>query len=127
MNSLLIILQIILAGAMLDVWLIRYNRPGVFRGGDARTMAEEFRVYGLPDWFRNLIRILKLSCGACMLIGIVYPPVAGWGALALAGLMTGAVSMHIKVRDPVYKALPAMTFLVLSLAVAWLRLGLSTV
>jgi len=119
----LITAQIFIACAMLDVWLIRYNRPGVFRGGQAKTMAEEFGHYGLPVWFRNTIRVAKLSLGGLMIVGIWLPAVAAVAGLALAVLMAGAVAMHLKVKDPLYKALPSSTFLLLSLLVAYFRSG----
>ncbi len=121
MNLFLILVQVFIACAMADVWLIRYSTPGRFRGGSAKTMVEEFRVYGLPDWFRNLIRVLKLSAGALMVAGIWYPLAAVVAGILLAVLMLGAVSMHVKVKDPLYKAFPSFSFLVLSLVVTYFR------
>jgi hypothetical protein len=123
MNWFLIAAQIFIASAMADVWLIRYNRPGFFRGGSARTMEEEFRVYGLPDWFRNFIRVSKLSAGGLMIAGIWIPLLAVIAGSGLAVLMLGAVAMHFKVGDPLYKALPSTTFLVLSILVAYFQFG----
>ena len=121
MNWFLLISQVFIACAMLDVWLIRYNRPVVFRGGQAKTMAEEFEHYGLPVWFRNFIRVSKLSAGAMMIVGIWVPLVAVIAGSGLGVLMAGAVVMHLKVRDPLYKALPSSTFLVLSVLVAYFQ------
>ena len=84
------------------------------RGGDAQTMAEEFRVYGLPDWFRNVVRVLKLTAGTLMVVGIWLPQAALVAGIALVILMGGAILMHIKVRDPLFKSIPATTFFVLS-------------
>jgi hypothetical protein len=38
--------------------------------------------------------------------------------VGMAGLMFAAVLMHCKVRDPLYKSLPAASLLLLSLLVA---------
>lgn len=38
-------------------------------------------------------------------------------AIGIAVLMLGAVSMHLKVRDPIKKTLPAQTLLALSCVV----------
>ena len=111
--------QIFLAAAMFDVWWLRYHTPGIFRGGDSKTMEEEFRVYGLPDWFRNLVRVLKLGAGGLMLVGLWSAPIAFFAGVGLAILMGGAVSMHIKVRDPLYKTIPSFSFLLLCLLVAY--------
>ena len=78
---LLIGVQVFIAVAMFDVWLFRYNRPLRARGGDAKTMVEEFRVYGLPDWLRQLVRVLKLGSAVLMIVGIWYP---------MAALVSGA-------------------------------------
>ena len=115
--------QIFLAAAMLDVWLIRYRRPGIFRGGDSKTMEEEFRVYGLSDSFRNLIRVLKLTAGALMIAGIWQDAVALVAGALLAVLMAGAMCMHFKVKDPLYKAFPSTTFFLMSAWVAWAHWG----
>ena len=116
---LLIGVQVFIALAMFDVWLFRYNRPLRARGGDAKTMVEEFRVYGLPDWLRELVRVLKLGAGVLMIVGIWYPPAALVSGAGLAVLMAVAIAMHIKVHDPLYKALPATLFFSLSCYVAY--------
>ena len=119
MNNLLIAIQILIALAMLDVWLLRYNRPLRARGGDAQTMAEEFKVYGLPDWLLPVVRVLKLSAGALMLVGIGYPIAAPIAGLMLVVLMAGAILMHFKVKAPVLKAVPAIFFFALNCYVVY--------
>ena len=113
------VVQAFIAIAMFDVWLFRYDRPQRARGGDAQSMAEEFRVYGLPDWFRNVVRVLKLASGTLMVVGIWSGQAALIAGCALVILMGGAIAMHIKVRDPLFKSIPATTFFVLSALVAF--------
>ena len=43
-----IALQLIVAVGILNVWLLRSGRATPFRGGDARSLREEFAAYGLP-------------------------------------------------------------------------------
>ena len=119
MNNLAFAIQILIALAMFDVWLVRYNRPLRARGGDAKTMAEEFKVYGLPDWLLPVVRVLKLGSGALMLVGIWYPVAAVIGGLALIVLMAAAIVMHFKVKDPLLKAVPATFFFLLSCYVVY--------
>jgi len=118
MDLLLDITQALLACAMIDVWLLRYDKPLRARGGDARTMQEEFRVYGLPDWFRDMTRVLKLGCAALLVVGIWLDWAALVGGAVLTVLMAGAVAMHLKVMDEWYKSVPATFFLLLSALVA---------
>ena len=82
--------QVFIALAMFDVWLLRYDKPQRARGGDAKTMAEEFAVYGLPAWFRNVVRALKLASGTLMIVGIWYDQAAFVAGAMLVLLMGGA-------------------------------------
>ena len=81
-------------------------------------MRQEFAVYGLPSWSMQVIGALKLLCAAGLVIGIWVPSVALPAAAGLAVLMLGAIAMHIKVKDPLKKSLPALTMLVMCLLVA---------
>jgi hypothetical protein len=54
-----------------------------------------------------------------LVAGIWIPALTGPAATGMALLMLGAVVMHMKVKDPLRKALPAMIMLLLSLVVAF--------
>jgi hypothetical protein len=123
MPTALTVTQLLIAIAMVDVWILRYDKPLRARGGDAQTMVEEFRVYGLPDWFRVLTRALKLGAAALLVVGLAYDWAAFAGGALLVVLMGGAVAMHVKVGDPWLKSLPAAFFLGLSLFVAYAHAG----
>ena len=83
------------------------------------NMEQEFHTYGLSTRFMHIIRVSKLTMATSLIVGIWYPPLTVFGALVLAALMLAAVVMHIKVKDPVQKSLPAAALLVLSLLVAF--------
>jgi hypothetical protein len=53
-----------------------------------------------------------------LLASIYYSQAESIAAYGIAFLMLGAVSMHLKIGDPLKKSLPAFTFLVLSLVIA---------
>lgn len=78
------------------------------------NMKEEFQVYGLPQWFMYMIGFLKITLALLLLIGLVVPFVVPYAALGMSGLMVGAVSMHIKIKDPLIKAMPALGMLAMS-------------
>jgi hypothetical protein len=108
-------IQVIVALGLLNVWLIRSNLSTAYRGGDAKTLKEEFAVYGLPGWFCTLIGFLKISSALTLLLGIWFPPLVLPAAAMITVLMLGAVSMHAKVKDPIRKTLPAAAMLLMSL------------
>ena len=78
-------------------------------------MREEFAVYGPPEWFKVVVGRLKLLCATALITGIWLPAFVKPAAIGLAILMSGAVAMHLKVRDPIKKYIPSGTLLILSI------------
>lgn len=120
MNYLIIALKLIVGLSILNVWIFRFGQSTQWRGGSAETMKEEFQAYGLPEWFMYLIGGAKIVLALVLLASIYYNGLAPYGAYGIAILMLGAIVMHIKIKDPLKKSLPAFIFLVLSLATIFL-------
>jgi uncharacterized membrane protein YphA (DoxX/SURF4 family) len=120
MNILLITLQVIIALGIYNVWILRYNKKTKYRGGNAKNIKEEFAAYGFPFWFMVVIGSSKVALATLLIIGIWIPVLTQPAAGLLAVLMCGAVLMHIKVHDPLRKALPAIGMLLLSISVVLL-------
>jgi len=118
METAVIIIQIIIALGIFNVWILRFGKSTDWRGGTAANMTDEFQVYGLPGWSVQFVGFLKLMFAAGLIAGIWFPALTMPAAVGIAVLMLGAVAMHLKVRDPLKKSLPALTILVLSLIVA---------
>jgi hypothetical protein len=117
MEYLVIALKLIIGLSILNVWLVRSKKPTPWRGGNAGSIVEEFKAYGLPVWFMWIIGTLKVVLALLLLYSIYDPRVESFAAFGIAILMLGAVSMHFKIGDPPKKAFPAFTFLVLSLLI----------
>jgi hypothetical protein len=120
MDLIRIALQIFVALMILNVWILRSGKPTPFRGGDARNMREEFAIYGLPFWFMCAVGGFKVTLALALLVGIWIPEVGQWAASGLGLLMLGALVMHVKVKDPIKKAVPAMVLLASSVAIVLL-------
>jgi uncharacterized membrane protein YphA (DoxX/SURF4 family) len=118
METLVTAIQMIVALGIFNVWLLRFGKPTQWRGGSANNMKEEFETYGLPGWMLQTVGLLKLTCAVSLVAGIWFPALVRPAAVGLAILMLGAVAMHVKVKDPLKKSLPALTMLVLSVIVA---------
>jgi DoxX-like family len=116
----LIALQLIVALGILNVWMLRSGKATPFRGGNARTLREEFAAYGLPFWFMCVIGGLKVSLALALIAAIWIHPVAQPAAICLGLLMLGAFLMHLKVKDPISKALPSIAVLAMCAAIALL-------
>jgi len=117
MEYISIIAQIIIALGIFNVWILRYNKPTRWRGGESGNMKEEFATYGLPGWSVSAIRALKILLAVLLIIGIWVPALVIPSAIGMAVLMLGAIAMHIKVKDSFKKSLPALSMLLLSVIV----------
>ena len=116
----LIALQLIVALGILNVWMLRSAKATPFRGGDAKNLREEFATYGLPFWFMCVVGVLKVNLALALIAAIWIHGVAQPAAIGLGLLMLGAFVMHLKVKDPIKKALPAIAVLAMCAAIALL-------
>lgn len=113
MDTLLTITRVVIALGLLNVWLVRFNKPTPYRGGAALSMREEFAVYGLPRFVLWTVGTLKVLCAAAFIAGIWVPALVAPAAGVLSLLMIGAIAMHVKVHDPLVKSVPAGAVLAL--------------
>lgn len=118
MNYFIILLQVIVGLSILNVWLVQNQKATRWRGGDATTIKEEFRVYGLPDWALYVVGTLKVILAILLIAGIWFPALTFPAALGLAVLLSGSVAMHFKIGDPLIKSFPAALFLLMCLTIA---------
>ena len=120
MNYVIIALQVIVGISILNVWLVQNKKPTRWRGGDAKTILEEFQVYGLPKWMCYLVGTLKVVLAIALIAAIWYPILKQPAAIGLAALLLGSVAMHVKINDPLIKSFPALLFLTMCLVIAFL-------
>ena len=116
------ILQVIMACGLLNVWLLRFNKNTPFRGGSSKSLKEEFASYGLPSWFSYFIGALKVSSAILFIAGIWVKELILPVSILVSSLMVGAILMHLKIRDPLLKSLPALLMLIMGLSVILLNL-----
>lgn len=115
MDTLRMVIKVIIALGIYNVWLIRPRMPSRWRGGGAENLSEEFEIYGLPPWAMGLVGAMKILFATLLIVGIWYPPIVETAAIGMSVMMAGAVSMHLKVDDSLKRAIPACIMLALSL------------
>lgn len=120
MSYIIIALQLIVGLGILNVWLLRSGKVTPFRGGNAKTLREEFAAYGLPFWFMCVVGVLKVGLAFALLAGLWIHSLTQPAAIGLGLLMLGAFIMHLKVKDPMKKALPSIVVLAMCAAIALL-------
>lgn len=116
------ILQLVVGISILVVWLVRAHVRTNFRVGDALTLKEEVSEVGLPDWFYDIIKIVKPIFAFFLLIGLIYSPLTFPCMIFTTIFMLGAVWMHIKAKDNFLKIIPALTLLVFCFIILLSRL-----
>jgi len=115
MTILHICCQLIIGLGILNVWFLRSSTKTAYRGGTSSSLKEEFTAYGLPSGIFWIVGILKVGAALALLAGIVVPELINPAAMLMAGLMAGAIIMHLKVKDSPKKSLPATIVLALAL------------
>jgi uncharacterized membrane protein YphA (DoxX/SURF4 family) len=103
-------LQSFVAASIFFVWVVRYA-----------NIVEEFKQYGLPEWLRDFVGILKMMFAILLLVGIAVPAAAVIGGVGIALLMAAAFVTHVRVKNPAFKMLPSVTLFAVSLAIAALN------
>ena len=114
------VLQLVVGLGLLNVWLVRPSSATEYRGGGARSLREEFAVYGLPDVVFYAVGALKLSAALILIAGVFVALPVQIAAGVVAALRVGAIVMHVKVSDPIKKAVPATLMLAMCVAIVLL-------
>ena len=102
-----IVLQLIVALGVLNVWLLRADKPSAYRGCNARNLREEFPAYGLPAASMYLVGAIKILLALALIAGLWFPLLVRPAAIGMGLMMLGAVAMHLKIKDPLQKSVPA--------------------
>ena len=110
MYNLSISLQALVAASIFFVWVVRYE-----------NVIAEFKHYGLPDWLRDLVGILKLTFSLMLLIGIEHKQLAVAGGVGIALLMVGAFVTHLRVKNPLIKMLPSLVLFFISIFIIYIN------
>lgn len=105
------VLQLLVGLGLLNVWVVRSVKRTAYRGGAAQTLREEFAAYHLPPAAFYVVGALKVVAGVVLLAGLWWPLPVRAAAGVVAALMVGAIVMHVKIKDPVTKSVPAVIML----------------
>lgn len=106
MNSMLLVMKILVATSIYFVWVVRYD-----------NIVKEFREFGLPDWLRDLTGILKMSFAFILLFGTPENGLDSIGSLGIAGLMVCAQVTHMRTGTNVFRRVPSLVLLTMSLLI----------
>jgi hypothetical protein len=106
------LLQAFVATSVIYVWVVRY--PAVLN---------DFTSFKLPDWIRDVTGASKLTASV-LLLGF-GDGLEGIGAGIIVFFMAAALVMHLRIKNPLSKMLPALGLGALATLIAWQQLASS--
>jgi hypothetical protein len=110
---LIILAKVIIGLGILNVWTIRASNASPWRGLDSINLKDEFTSYGLGLKMFYFVGGVKISASIALLVSIWYPELTLYSSVVLLATLLGSVIMHIKVKDPLKKCLPAISLILL--------------
>ena len=112
-----VILKAAIFITIINVWFFRFNKPTPYRGGGAKSMKEEFEVYGISKPMMYFIGAMKILLATALVGSIWYADITIPAASVMAIFMLGAIVMHFRANDPNIRSLPALSLLLLCIAI----------
>ena len=95
-------LKILVGVSIFFVWVVRYQ-----------NIIEEFKLYHLPDWLRDLVGVFKITFAVMLQTTSAYLVLLGSGGIAI--LMAAALITHFRMKTPYVKRLPSVVLLFICL------------
>jgi uncharacterized membrane protein YphA (DoxX/SURF4 family) len=120
METIKILLQATIAIAIINVWILRRGKPTQWRGGAADSLEKEFETYGLPPSIMVTAGALKITCALLLIVGFWIPPIVRFAAAGMTVLLLVAVIAHLRIQDPIRKAIPAASLMSMSASLLFL-------
>lgn len=117
MDYISILAKVIIFISIINVWIFRFNKKTIYRGGNASSMKEEFAAYGLSESIMYIIGTLKILSALGLIVSIWVSILSIPSASLMAILMIGAILMHMKIKDSPKQSMPAAIFLLLSIII----------
>jgi len=120
------ILMAVVSFTILNVWLFRFSKSTIYRGGDAVDMISEFAAYGLSTSVLYMVGAIKVLSAVLLLIGFGYSKLVKPASYVISVMMLAAIYFHYSIADQWLKSLPAALMLLSSLLIIYLDRRMST-
>ena len=109
--------KIIIFISIINVWFIRFNKPTPWRGGNSKSMKEDFETYGLSQSIMYIVGTMKVGLAVLLIVSLWIKDLSTPAAGAMGIFMLGAIAMHFKADDPNIKSFPALILFLLSIGI----------
>lgn len=112
MGVLTVVLQVVLGLAFIGA--------GTSKLVGTQQMVNDFDRFGYPRRFMYFTGATEVVAALGVLAGIFVPLLAVFGGLLIVAVMVGAVSTHVRTKDPGSRITPPVILLVLAIVVVFL-------
>lgn len=109
-----IVLQALLGLGFLMFGYAKFTSP---------DMAEGFKHFGYPSWFRIFTGVVEIIAAILLIIGIWNTTFAAWGSFLVVATMIGAILTHIKIKDTLKGTMMSIILFILGLNVFLINFG----
>ncbi len=113
MTTFLLLAQIVVATSVAYVWILRYD-----------VIIKEFKEFGLSDLIRTFVGASKISLATLLIVGIWYPLLILIPSILMGFFMLAAQYFHFKIKNPFFKRLPSLFFLILCVFIVLVSLDI---
>lgn len=108
----------VLQGILIFLFLI----AGVGKVTGSNMHIENFKTWGLPQWFRVVTGIIEVAGAALLIIGYWVPSSALIGALLLGITGAGGILTHIRMKDSFKDTAMILLLTILSFTIFFMHL-----
>ena len=88
-----------------------------------KMQVENFEHLDLPQWFRVVTGWVRLVGVVGLVIGLWYPSIAALAGLWMGITMLGGFATHLKAKDPISKAMPALILTIIAIIITIINLS----
>lgn len=107
LDTITILAQIAVAASVAFVWILRMH-----------NVKKEFEQFGLSIKVRSFVGFSKTVISTLLVVGIWYPELVFYSAIAMAFFMAAAQYFHWSAGNPIKQKLPSLILLSLSIFIA---------
>ncbi|MCD9022132.1 DoxX family protein [Cohnella sp. NL03-T5] len=111
-----------IAAIVLEALLgLAFLMAGAGKMAGSKMHVDNFKHWGLPQWFRIVTALVEWVGAIAMLIGIWEPSWAAAAGLWLAFTMLVGILVHVRVKDSFKQTFPAVILFILPLVVFFIQ------
>ncbi|WP_239617638.1 DoxX family protein [Cohnella mopanensis] len=113
----------ILTIVLQSLLVLAFLMAGLGKISGAKMHVENFKLWGMPQWFRVVTGIVEFIGAGALIAGYWDPSWTAAGALVLGITAIGGILIHVRVKDSMKQTFPIILLGVIAFAAFFLCLS----